>query len=50
MQLAVGIDRAVFLPDCDDCFDSVLPSCVMAAIALRSAHRPQPEVSTQTPA
>ena len=27
MQLAVGVDRLVFLPDCDDSLDPVLPSC-----------------------
>ena len=27
MQFAIGIDRLVFLPDCDDSIDSVLPSC-----------------------
>jgi ABC-type uncharacterized transport system YnjBCD ATPase subunit len=50
MQLAVGVNHLIFPPDRDDVLTLYSPAVIMAAIALCSAHRPQPEVSTQTPA
>ena len=49
IQFAVGIDRLVFLPHCDDSVDAILPACDHGSdSAALSAQAPAGSIDTDT--